>query len=65
MKNLKKFEIKKSSLTKIKGGTSTTLYTSGGVIEVGYHAENEYEDTNGNGKFDEKDKFKGLEDIIL
>ncbi len=40
-------EIKKNGLSNIKGGTSTTVYST-----VGY-AENEYEDTNGNGELDE------------
>ncbi|AQX12498.1 hypothetical protein BAX94_01860 [Elizabethkingia meningoseptica] len=44
-KSLKKFEIKKSALASIKGGTSTTV-----MVEVG-RTENEYPD-DGNGKPD-------------
>lgn len=47
----RKMKIKKNSLVSFKGGSSTTL-----MVEVGV-AENEYEDSNGNGKFDEGDKF--------
>lgn len=50
--NFKETEIKKSQLVSVKGGTSTTL-----MVEVGCTAENEYEDTNGNGEFDEDDEF--------
>ena len=62
----KKFEIKKASLTSINGGTSTTLKKKDGTyIEVGFHAENEHEDTNGDGKWNDGDKDLGLQDIVL
>jgi hypothetical protein len=54
LEKLKGAEIKKNEMISIKGGTSTTL-----MVVVGI-AENEYEDTNGNGKFDEGDTFKKL-----
>lgn len=44
--------LKKNEMLSIKGGTSTTVYTT-----VGY-AENEYEDTNGNGKLDDDEAKK-------
>ncbi len=52
LENFKDVEIKKSKLVAVTGGTSTTL-----MIEVGCTTENEYEDTNGNGEFDEEDTF--------
>jgi NaMN:DMB phosphoribosyltransferase len=55
MKNLKLSKgLSRNEMISIKGGTSTTL-----MVVVGI-AENEYEDTNGNGTFDEGDTFKKL-----
>lgn len=53
MKKFKNLEVKKSNLSSIKGGTSTTLY-----VVIGY-SETEYEDVNGDGKLDEKEAEKG------
>ncbi len=47
--NLKKLQLKTNELSSVNGGTTTTL-----VTVVGY-AENEWEDTNGNGEFDGDD----------
>lgn len=49
LEKLKKVEIKKNEMISIKGGTSTTVYTTVGI------AENEYEDLNGNGKLDDNE----------
>lgn len=45
-KNFEQLELKKATLVSLKGGTSTTIYSEVGAWE------NEYEDTNGNGKLD-------------
>lgn len=45
-------KIKKNEMITIKGGTSTTVYTQVGICE------NEYEDTNGNGKLDDDEAKK-------
>lgn len=45
--NIEETKLEKAEMSQVKGGTSTTVYTV-----VGY-AENEYEDTNGNGKLDD------------
>ncbi len=50
----KEIELKTNEMSTIKGGSSTTLFTT-----VGY-AENEYEDTNGNGELDEGDRFSHI-----
>ncbi|RNL86692.1 hypothetical protein ED312_11205 [Sinomicrobium pectinilyticum] len=52
LSKFKNLKLKANELCSVKGGTSTTL-----MIEVGVRAENEYEDTNGDGKFDKDDKF--------
>lgn len=41
-------KITKANLSTIRGGTSTTLYK-----EIGFVTENEYKDTNGNGRLDD------------
>ncbi|GAA0892391.1 hypothetical protein GCM10009122_20700 [Fulvivirga kasyanovii] len=53
MRKFEKFEklqLRSNQLCSVKGGTSTTL-----MVEVG-RSESEYQD-NGNGTFDEGDKF--------
>ncbi|MDO5655569.1 MAG: hypothetical protein Q4G27_05460 [Flavobacteriaceae bacterium] len=62
LKNFKETEIKKSQLVSIKGGTSTTLVKQVGFADLTTYtevAENEYEDSNGNGEFDKGDRFLG------
>lgn len=53
--DLESLKIKRSQMSKIKGGTSTTLMVEVGRLASGGRCENEYEDKNGNGKFDDED----------
>lgn len=60
LEKLKNAEIKKNEMISIKGGTTTTLITVVGI------AENEYEDTDKDGKVDtKKDKFLGTIDLPI
>ncbi len=51
----KEIRISKSELLTIKGGTSTTLYTTIGKLPNLKGCENEHEDSNGSGKLDDGD----------
>ncbi|HAY3551080.1 hypothetical protein KRE47_12305 [Elizabethkingia meningoseptica] len=50
IKNLAKLEIKRTKLSSISGGTSSTRMVETGITE------NEYMDSNGNGKQDPDEK---------
>ncbi len=50
-----KFELKKSSMSLVKGGTSTTSFIECGVLEMEYH------DADGDGELSEEE----MEDYIL
>lgn len=57
-KDFQSLSLKKSEVSKILGGSSTTLYKEVGV------AENEYHDDNGNGKLDPAETEGGPDFVI-
>lgn len=52
-KNFEELKLKKTFMSKVKGGTSTTIYQEVGVWET------EYEDLNGNGELDDDEVKNG------